>query len=63
MKTITILSALTNLTQLLEDEGTLENEEIVGALATLKALCEGDAGSFDGVPIYGRQLIGVKLNG
>jgi hypothetical protein len=62
MKTITILSALKSLSDLLEDQGVLEDEEVSGALATLTALCQGDAGSFDGEPIYQRQLVGVKLN-
>lgn len=62
-KLFTLESALADVVEILEDQGHLEdNEELTGALASLEALIQGKANTFDGDPLYAKVLIGVNLN-
>ena len=64
MARITIESALSDVVEILQDQGHLEdNEELTGALASLEALIQGKANTFDGSPIRADNvLVGIEMN-
>lgn len=64
MPKITLQTALADLLDILDDQDALDdNSDLQGAVACLEALINGDAKSFDGIPIYeDHVLVGVEMN-
>jgi hypothetical protein len=61
---LTLQSAFNDIKGILEDQDILDgNDELVGALACLEALIRGEAGTFDGDPLYAKVLVGINLKG